>query len=249
MLLGADIERITAPNPGPMTLEGTNSYLVGRDPAVLIDPGPADEGHVAGLREAAGPRGGIGAVLLTHFHGDHADGLKLLDLEPAGPGADGMAAGLRSIPTPGHSADHVAFALEPGHPAAGDARGPIVFAGDLIAGQGSTFVPPSEHGGSLADYLDSLRRVIALEPEIVHPGHGPVIEDPAARLSEQLEHRLMRERRLLEALDRGERSREALLEEVWDDAPPELRGAAMVTMQSHLEKLAGEGRLPGDLRE
>ncbi len=80
--MAPEVECIVAPNPGPMTLEGTNTYLVGRDPAVVIDPGPADEGHIEAVRAAAEERGGIGEVLLTHSHGDHAGGVKLLGVGP-----------------------------------------------------------------------------------------------------------------------------------------------------------------------
>ena len=106
-------------------------------------------------------------------------------------------------------------------------------------------MPPD--GGSLAAYLDSLKRLRAADLELLCPGHGPWIEDPAARIDEYLEHRLMRERRLLAELEKGERSRSRLLDRVWDDVPRELRPAAAVVMRAHLEKLEGEGRLPQGL--
>jgi glyoxylase-like metal-dependent hydrolase (beta-lactamase superfamily II) len=116
----------------------------------------------------------------------------------------------------------------------------VCFSGDLVLGQGSTFVPPD--GGSLIAYMDSLARLQAEAIELICPGHGPWVEDPAAKLAEYVEHREMRERRLLAALQRGERSREALLAEVWDDVPNEVRPAAALVMQAHLDKLAAEGR-------
>lgn len=116
-----------------------------------------------------------------------------------------------------------------------------------MLGEGLTFVPPD--GGSLAAYMDSLRLLQAEPIELICPGHGPWVTDPAAKLAEYVEHREMRERRLLAALDRGERSRAALLDEVWDDAPPEVRGAAALVMEAHLAKLEAEGRLPADLRD
>jgi glyoxylase-like metal-dependent hydrolase (beta-lactamase superfamily II) len=106
----------------------------------------------------------------------------------------------------------------------------VCFSGDLVLGTGSTFVPPD--GGSLAADMDSLRRVQAEPIELIAPGHGPWITDPAAKLAEYIEHREMRERRLLAALERGERSRDALLDEAWSDVPPEL---------------AAEGRLPSGI--
>ena len=112
-----------------------------------------------------------------------------------------------------------------------------------MLGEGSTFVPPD--GGSLAAYMESLRLLQAEPIELICPGHGPWIADPAAKLAEYVEHREMRERRLLAALERGERSREALLAEVWDDVPERVRPAAALVMEAHLQKLEAEGRLPG----
>jgi len=233
-----DLERLTAPNPSPMTLEGTNTYVVGRDPAVVIDPGPNDAGHIEAVRATAEGRGGIGTVLLTHGHGDHSDGVEALGVEPT-PVSDGeTVAGLQALATPGHAADHFCFLLER-----------ACFTGDLILGMGSTIVGPRDTGGSLLDYMSSLERLQGLDLEILYPGHGPEVHDPQAKIAEYIEHRLMRERRLVAALDRGERSRAALLAEVWDDVPAELRGPAAIAMEAHLEKLQGEGRLPGDLRD
>ncbi len=233
-----DVERVTAPNPGPMTLEGTNTYVLGRDPAVVIDPGPDDAGHIEAVRRAAEARGGIGAVLLTHGHGDHSDGIEALGVEPTPVSGGQRVAGLEAIATPGHAADHFCFVT-----------GSACFTGDLILGEGSTIVGPSDMGGSLSDYMRSLERLQALDLEVLYPGHGPEVRDPGAKIAEYIEHRMMRERRLVAALDRGERSRAALLDEVWDDVPEQLRGAAAIAMQAHLEKLQDEGRLPGDLRD
>jgi glyoxylase-like metal-dependent hydrolase (beta-lactamase superfamily II) len=233
-----DVERLTAPNPGPMTLEGTNTYVVGRDPAVVIDPGPDDAAHIEAVRRAAEGRGGIGTVLLTHDHGDHSDGVAALGVEPARPRDGEVVAGLQAIATPGHAAEHLCFLL-----------GGACFTGDLILGQGSTIVGPRDMGGSLLDYMNSLERLRSLDLEVLYPGHGPEIHDARAKIDEYVEHRMMRERRLVAALDRGERSRAALLAEVWDDVPEELRGAAAIAMQAHLEKLEDEGRLPPDLRD
>jgi len=248
-----DIACITAPNPGPMTLEGTNTYVVGREPAAVIDPGPADEGHIESVRAEAESRGGIGALLLTHSHGDHADGVELLGTEPTALADGEEALGLRSIATPGHAEDHVCF-LYPAQSAAGQTGGesgsgdafgaPLVcFAGDLILGEGSTIVPPKAQGGSLGDYMDSLRRLAALDLERIYPGHGPVIDDPAAKIAEYISHREQREGRLIAELERGVRSRLALLDAVWDDVPAELRPAAAYAMQAHVEKLEADGVL------
>ena len=229
-----------------MTGEGTNTYLYGAGPCVAIDPGPNDGGHLEAVRDAAEERGGIATILLTHRHGDHSDGAeRLAEMAAAGAAAswppvvlpsDGEEhGGLRALATPGHAAEHVCFLTANG----------VCFSGDLVLGEGSTFVPPD--GGSLAAYMESLCRLQAEDVELICPGHGPWIADPAAKLAEYVEHREMRERRLLAALDRGERSREALLAEAWSDVPAELRPAAALVMEAHLQKLAAEGRLPGDL--
>ena len=213
-----------------MTLEGTNSYVVGSDPAYVVDPGPDDAGHVAALREEAERRGRLGGVLLTHSHGDHSAAAPLLDAPVVESGP------FEVVPTPGHAEDHVCFLL-----------GRVCFTGDLILGEGSTFVPPD--GGSLAAYLDSLHRVQELDLELLCPGHGPWVTDPAPKVSEYIDHRLDRERKLVAALDAGERSRSRLLDAAWDDVPEELRPAAALVMQAHLEKLDAEGRLPEGIHD
>jgi glyoxylase-like metal-dependent hydrolase (beta-lactamase superfamily II) len=227
-----DIARIVAPNPGPMTLAGTNTYIVGDRPAYVIDPGPADEGHLAAVRAEAERRGGIGGVYLTHSHADHAEGVEQLGA-PVRTDGDGP---IRIIPTPGHSPDHVCLLLDR-----------VCFTGDLILGEGSSYVPPE--GGSLSAYLDSLRLLNELDLELLCPGHGPWVTDPAAKIAEYLDHRMERERKLVAALEAGERSRTRLLDAAWDDVPAELRPAAAQVMQAHLEKLEAEGRLPEGLTD
>jgi glyoxylase-like metal-dependent hydrolase (beta-lactamase superfamily II) len=219
-----------------MTLEGTNTYVFGSDPCVVIDPGSADDGHLAAIRAAASERGGIGLVLLTHSHGDHTEGADQLEAEVVLPSGGEEHFGLRVLATPGHAEDHVCFLSEGG----------VCFSGDLVLGLGSTIVPPG--GNSLAAFMDSLALLQAEPIELIAPGHGPWITDPDAKLVEYVEHRQMRERCLLSALDAGERSRAELLATVWDDIPMELLPMAAMAMEAHLEKLEGEGRLPGDLR-
>jgi glyoxylase-like metal-dependent hydrolase (beta-lactamase superfamily II) len=243
-----DVERLTAPNPGAMTLEGTNTYVVGRDPAVVIDPGPDHAGHLEAVRARAEARGGIGAVLLTHDHSDHSEGVGKLGVEPTRPADDEVVRGLRAIATPGHADEHVCFLLPVGE-GAGGGTSYVCFTGDLILGEGSTIVGPRDMGGSLLHYMESLRRLEQLNLKLLYPGHGAEVHDPRAKIAEYVEHRMMRERRLVAALDRGARSRAALLAEVWDDVPKPLHAAAAVAMEAHLEKLEDEGRLPPDLRD
>jgi glyoxylase-like metal-dependent hydrolase (beta-lactamase superfamily II) len=218
-----------------MTLEGTNTYLYGSEPCVVIDPGSDDAGHLEAIRDAAAERGGVGLVLLTHSHGDHAAGADRLGAEVVLPSGGEVQAGLRVIATPGHAADHVCFLSDDG----------VCFSGDLVLGLGSTIVPPGD--GSLAAFMNSLHLLQAERIDLIAPGHGPWVTDPAAKLAEYVEHREMRERRLLAALERGERSRAALLAEAWDDVPIELLPMAAMAMEAHLEKLEAEGRLPGEL--
>jgi glyoxylase-like metal-dependent hydrolase (beta-lactamase superfamily II) len=224
------VTRVRASNPSPLTLDGTNTYVVGR---WVVDPGPADDEHVAAVRAAAGE--GIEALVLTHGHGDHADAAPAFDVPVLKPG-DGEEAGpFRAIATPGHSPDSVCLIW--------DER--VCFTGDTVLGTGSVFIAPGE--GSLSAYLESLRRLRALPLEVLCPGHGPYVWDPAAKLDEYIEHRLDRERRLLEALDAGLRGRDDLLDAAWSDAPAELRYFAGLSLASHLEKLDEEGRLPTDV--
>ena len=123
--------------------------------------------------------------------------------------------------------------------------GRILFTGDTVLGSGSVFISPGE--GSLSAYLESLRRLRALDLEVLCPGHGPFVWDPAGKLDEYISHRLERERLLLEALAAGARTEDELLDRAWADAPAPLRPAAALTLRAHLGKLAEEGRLPADL--
>jgi glyoxylase-like metal-dependent hydrolase (beta-lactamase superfamily II) len=220
------IVRVRAPNPSPLTLEGTNSYVVGR---WVVDPGPADRDHLDAIRRAA--EGEVEGVLLTHSHADHAEGADRLGAAVTLPGDGDEVGPFRAVATPGHSPDSVCLLL-----------GGACFTGDTVLGAGSVFIAPGE--GSLSAYLDSLRRLRELDLEVLCPGHGPYVRDPYAKLDEYLEHRLDRERRLVAALEAGLRDREDLLDEVWADAPGELRPAAALTLEAHLEKLREEGRLP-----
>lgn len=270
-----EVVRILAPNPGPMTLEGTNTYVVGSAPAWVIDPGPADEAHIAEVRDIAEARGGIGGVVLTHSHLDHNAGVAMLgaglalghaegfddvaamfgdEIAPPPPlgSRDGERVGpFLAYSTPGHATDHVVFALDEGDPhprtrSGGDA-GLVCFCGDIILGAGSTIVPPAGGGGSLRDYMASLELLAGLGATLLCPGHGPPITDPAAKIAEYVEHRRERERLLVAALAAGRRTTDELLDAAWADVPEPLRPAAALAMRAHLEKLAAEDRLPADL--
>jgi len=235
--------RVRADNASPLTLGGTNTWVVGRDRAWVVDPGPALDAHLDAVAAAVAERGGAGGIALTHDHADHVEGVDGLRARLGGDVPVGAAATLADgdrfgplsvLHVPGHSDDHLVFVA-----------GRAAFTGDAVLGSGSVFV-----SGALAEYLDGLRRLRALELTVLCPGHGDEVWDPAATLDRYVEHRLDRERRLLAALEAGVRGEEALLDAVWDDAPHELRPAAAITLRAHLEKLRAEGRLgeAGELR-
>ena len=243
-----DVVGIRASNPGPFTLTGTNSWIVGRDPAWLIDPGPALDEHLEALAGELQARGGLGGIALTHDHPDHAEAVPEIRRrfpdaalaaargEPTLLLADGDTAGpLQALSTPGHAPDHLAFALRRG----GDE---LVFTGDAVLGEGSVFITP--YPGALGAYLAALARLREREIALIAPGHGPLVDDPAAKLDQYIAHRLERERRLLAALAAGRRTVDELLDDAWSDAPAALRPAAAATLAAHLDKLDEEGRLP-----
>jgi glyoxylase-like metal-dependent hydrolase (beta-lactamase superfamily II) len=200
--------------------------------------------HLEALAAEVAARGGLGGIALTHDHLDHSEAVPALrERFPDVPVAaargdvdvhlgDGDSAGpLEALSTPGHAPDHLAYAVED-----------VAMTGDAVLGTGSVFIYPDP--GALSGYLDGLRRMRARGFSLLLPGHGPVVEDPRAKLDEYLAHRLDRERRLVAALDDGLRGADELLDRVWDDAAPALRPAAAVTLAAHLDKLADEGRLP-----
>lgn len=244
-LAGLDIAQVQADNPGPFTLQGTNTWLVGRGPCWVVDPGPALDAHVDAVLADAADRGGIGGIAVTHDHDDHVAATAELRRRAGDPpvagarfaGADvrlgdGDAFGpLRAIATPGHAPDHLAFVTQR-----------ALFSGDAVLGHGSVFVWPDP--GALRGYLAALERLAGLDLAVICPGHGPLVLAPAAKLAEYLDHRRDRERRLVHALEQGRRGVEELLDAAWSDVPSALRPAAAVTLAAHLDKLAEEDRLP-----
>jgi glyoxylase-like metal-dependent hydrolase (beta-lactamase superfamily II) len=226
-----DIARVRAPNPSPLTLSGTNTWVVGRDPAWVVDPGPGLPEHRDAVAAEVEARGGAGGIVLTHDHADHSEGAgaladRLGTALTAGL-ADGDTAGpFTVLSVPGHADDHLVFVA-----------GPAAFTGDAVLGEGSVFV-----SGRLREYLDGLRRLRALPLKVICPGHGDEVWDPAGKLDEYLAHRAERERKLLAALDAGVRGEDALLDAAWADAPPAVRQFAALSLRAHLEKLREEGR-------
>jgi glyoxylase-like metal-dependent hydrolase (beta-lactamase superfamily II) len=229
-----DFARILAPNPSPLTLTGTNTWVVGREPAWVVDPGPAIESHVAAVADEVRARGGAGGIALTHDHADHSEAIgalleRLGDVPVGRYGAVGDSFGPFDVYfVPGHADDHLVFVA-----------GAAAFTGDAVLGQGSVFV-----SGRLREYLDGLRRLRELPLEVICPGHGDPVTDPAGKLDEYLAHRAERERKLLAALEAGARTDDELLDAAWDDAPANVRQFAAISMHTHLEKLREEGRFP-----
>lgn len=245
---GRPIVGIRADNPGPLTLAGTNTWIVGADPAWLVDPGPALAPHVQAVAAELRRRGGVGGIALTHDHADHAGAVPAIrELFGQAPLAaargdvdrrlsDGDRLGpLEAVATPGHAPDHLAYVV-------GDAA----LTGDAVLGEGSVFIAPDP--GALAGYLEALGRLRARRLALLLPGHGPIVADPEAKLDEYVAHRRDRERRLLAGLAAGARTVDELLDAAWGDVPEGLRGAAAITLAAHLDKLAGEDRLPAGVQ-
>ena len=234
--LPAWVTRVLAPNPGPMTLDGTNTWVL-RSPggeAIVVDPGPLDEGHLGRVAAA----GDIRTVVTTHHHIDHTEGLeRLLELCPGASvwrpstedgslGVDGLE--LRAIATPGHTADSVTLVG-----GVGDER--VVLTGDTILGRGTTVVAHPD--GDLGDYLGSLRLLELLGPVPVLPGHGPALGDCGAAAAFYLRHRLARLDQVAAARDAGATTPREVVEVVYADVDPELWPAAELSVRAQLAYL------------
>jgi glyoxylase-like metal-dependent hydrolase (beta-lactamase superfamily II) len=238
---------ILAGNPGTLTGRGNNTYLFDGAEPTLIDAGVGKPEHVEAIAAHLNGRA-LARVLVTHGHPDHASGVPALlerwpNLEAhkwnlAGesewrPLEDGqwIHAGdtrLTVVGTPGHAADHVCF-WQP--------KSRELYCGDMMTATTTILVPPASRGGSLRAYLDSLRRMAALEPVTVWPAHGPVITNPLARIMEYLEHRAMRERQVIACMNEGVTDLDGIVRRVYADTPESLWPAARLTVEALLEKL------------
>jgi glyoxylase-like metal-dependent hydrolase (beta-lactamase superfamily II) len=235
------VSRVVAPNPGPYTGPGTNTWILEAGPVVaVIDPGPDDGAHLAALnRRLAGKT--VAVVLVTHSHPDHLPLAERLAAPhhasvrryPELADGDVVRAGnlnLTVLHTPGHSADHLCFLI------AGDGA---VFTGDLILGRGSSMVTYPE--GDVAAYLRSLDRLAALEPRILFPGHWDPVTDAMAKIAEYRTHRLEREAQVLAEVRRGPGTAAELTRRVYGELDEKLMQAAEMTLRAHLRKLVDDG--------
>jgi len=238
------VQRVVAPNPGPYTGPGTNTWIVDAGPvAVVIDPGPDDENHLAAIDERLGSTT-VGVVLVTHSHPDHLPLAERLALRhratvrryPELKDGDIVRVGnlnVTALHTPGHSADHLSFWLDEDR---------ALFTGDLVLGRGSSMVTYPE--GDVAAYLRSLERVAALQPRMLFPGHWDPVTDAMGKLEEYRTHRLDREAQVLAEVRRGRGTANELTRRVYG---PELGGELMVaaemTLRAHLKKLVDERKV------
>ena len=248
------VRRVLAPNPGIMTGPGTNTYLIGRQAVAVIDPGPDDsEEHLDAV--AAAGAGRIKWILVTHTHPDHSPGAVGLKArtgaqvlgfderdgfvpdEAIGDGWVLEAPGFRlsALHTPGHASNHLCYRLD------GER---LLFSGDHIMNGSTVVIAPPD--GDMAAYLDALEALKEQVLDAVAPGHGPWIDDPAAKLDEYITHRLAREAAIAAALEAaGHATVEELVASVYTDVPEVLHPIARFSVWAHLRKLAADGKAAG----
>lgn len=252
----ARVQVVRAPNPSPMTLDGTNSYLLFSDDgrAICIDPGPAIRSHVQALLEAARDRGArIAAIVVTHGHPDHYPAAKQLAAQSQAPvyghsnasfahdrtltDGDALHFGnltLTAVDAPGHTRDHLVLY---------EAQEGALFTGDVVLGTGTVVIAPP--GGDMRLYQRTLQRLLDeyAAARVIYGGHGPPVGDVAAKLREYIAHRRMRENQLLQALERKAQTIPALVASIYAEVSPTLWPAAARQMLAYLLALETEGRV------
>lgn len=255
-VVAAGVECVLAPNPGPMTLDGTNTWVVAGDCVVVVDPGPQDEAHLDRIEAAARATGRpVRTVLLTHGHLDHSAaavatarrlGTGVAALDPAHRfGSEGLTDGevidlgdreLRVVSTPGHTRDSLSFLLR------SDAAAELL-TGDAVLGRGTSVVAHPD--GELGPYLDTLGRLRGLVDSVggarVLPGHGPLLPDAAPVLAAYLDHRRERLGQVEQAVRDGLVTARAVVERVYAAVPRTLWPAAELSVRAQLEYLRARG--------
>jgi len=242
------IEVITAPNPGPFTLDGTRTYVI--DNSTVIDPGPTIESHILAVLAAAPA---LSRIFVTHRHADHAPAALQLRQRTgarlyAPPGVfesslvdhqlrDGEVVSidepetLEAIATPGHTAEHFCFLTRSGD----------LFTGDTILGAGTTTIFPPD--GDMGSYLSSLRLLRERNPARIYPGHGPVRDDAVALIDYYIAHRLEREDQIVKFLAEGHQEISSLRLSIYPDLPASLWGAAETQLSAHLIHLCAQEKV------
>jgi glyoxylase-like metal-dependent hydrolase (beta-lactamase superfamily II) len=252
----AHIGKFTANNPGIMTLQGTNQYIVGKESALVIDVALSADSNMDGILEQAEAMGvkKIEKILLTHIHSDHCGGALALrkrcgaklgihrsragylggeDFQYADNDRVGFDGGeLHVLHTPGHESGHCCFY-------AGDDK--VLFSGDNILGYGTAVIHPPD--GNMTDYLNSLERLLEFSVDLILPGHGPLIAKAEAKIQEYIKHRQQREQQVLQALRSGRNTIGDITETIYTDVSAALKRVAEFSVQAHLEKLMREGRV------
>lgn len=244
------VQVVLAPNPGVMTGPGTNTYVVGTGPTMIIDPAVGDQEYVECLLEAAGD---VSTILITHRHSDHVGGVPVVANHTGAPvraWGDELAGGTEVLPlvegeviesgeaelrvvfAPGHASDHACFWLPHEN---------SLFAGDNVLGEGTSVIAPPD--GDMKAYLDSLRRLEQLQPQRIYPGHFRPLDDGTQVIRGYIEHRLERERKIVKALEPGPATLEEVVTTAYDDTPVELHPAAQMSALAHLEALEKDGRV------
>ncbi|MCW1754641.1 MBL fold metallo-hydrolase [Rhizobium acaciae] len=267
------VERVTVNNPGPFTFFGTNSYIVGSSSVAVIDPGPEDEAHFQALMAALAGRA-VTHIVVSHTHRDHSPLARRLQAatgavtvgqgphRPARPlregeinpfsessdlsfvpditlsdgqslSGDGWA--LSAVLTPGHTANHAAFALE---------GRDILFSGDHVMAWSTSIVAPPD--GSMADYMESLERLIARDDRLLLPGHGGPVTQPSTFLKALKAHRLRREQAVLARVQAGDQRIAEMVKVIYRDTDPKLHGAAALSVLAHIEDLLERGEIAAD---
>ena len=250
------IGKFTADNPGIMTLQGTNQYVVGRENVVVIDVALSADSNLDGIIEQVEAMGAkkIDKILLTHIHSDHCGGALALrkrcgaklGIHRSRKGYlggedfqyddnDRISFGdgeLNVLHTPGHESGHCCFYEN-------DEK--ILFSGDNILGYGTAVIHPPD--GNMTDYLRSLERLLGLDISLILPGHGPLIGKPEAKIREYIKHRLEREQQVIAALRQGHETIGDVTQTIYVDVSAALRRVAEFSVQAHLEKLMREGRV------